>query len=103
MKSLLSIFIGILLLENCNAQWVKMPNFSAINDLSQIQFVDKNTGWMNYIYCDNCNVFQTVNGGKNWKEVMPYEGGFGGTQCSFLYFKDKNEGIVSWGKKIIEM
>lgn len=97
-KSIVATIAAALILTNSNAQWVKLSQFPALKSNSRIQFIDSNIGWMSYSHCDNCNVFQTINGGKNWKEVAPFGNAFG-SKCSFLYFKNREEGIVSWGRK----
>ena len=99
--NIIKIIIATLLLTlpviRSKAQWVQLPQFPALNSASQIKFVDKNIGWMNYTSRESNNIYQTVDGGKNWNENLPYGNGFG-TQISMLCFKNKNEGIVSFGR-----
>jgi len=61
----LFIILAMLAAMNANAQWVQQYQTVLYSHLSDVKFVDRNTGWVSG---NQGIVMKTTNGGQNWIE-----------------------------------
>lgn len=87
------LFTNVLLINS--QTWQNTYNFPSNYDITQMQFLNPNTGWVSIQSGTNVKILKTIDKGINWNEVSSYNI-YISSGKTFFVFTDESNGFRAY-------